>query len=340
MKILQGFTAHYVLSNCDAILSKLNSIYYYNYEKDEISKLLTLGYDQRIKNILKNDVIMRLLRSEIFHILIPRNEIMIVFFDNKIYKINNNEIVNIYKIPTCRRPLNVLYHKDKNLLIWGDYINTKNRKPISIYKSEDIGSSWTKIYTFPMGSIEHIHNIQFDNYRKCYWILTGDKDEESGIWRTKEFNKIEPFLIGKQMFRTVEIIIEEEGIIVPSDTEKEENYIRYYSFKKEEMINLKKVNGSCMYAKKIKDRYFVSTMYEPNKKEKSKSAELWMSKDMFNWERILSFKKDRLPVKYFQYPIIKIPEYSYNDNCNKYYFSTRSIKNGKRTLIVNINKEK
>ena len=333
MKILKNFTVHYVYESGDALLSRRNHIFLYNLYEDSISKLFTLKYANKLKNHLNNNLLTRLLRSEIYHLFPVDDGSLLAFFDHRIFKIVNNQVEYIFYIPTCKRPINVLFHKSSGKIIWGDYVTSSGTNEISIYQSEDLGKNWEQIYTFPIGQIRHIHNIIYDPFRNHYWVLTGDADHESGIWKTTDFKSYEPFLFGSQKFRAVSIIPQKDGLIIPSDSEWEKNYIRYYDFSTNSLTDLQAVDGSCMFAKKVNDSYLVSTMYEPGVNEDYKNTDLWISKDGKNWNKSLSFKKDLLP-KYFQYPIIKIPEYSNSYSGEYFYFSTRSTKGGMKTIIL------
>lgn len=333
MRILKNYTAHFVFENGDALISKKNQLYHYILIEDRIEHIITIPYQKNLKCFLKHPWLVRLFRAEIYHAVATRNNYIIVFFDGRILTVKNNEIINEYKITTGKRPLNVYFDVKSDLVIWGEYIDSKNRFEISIIQSKDEGQSWQKIYTYPKGSIKHIHNIIYDRYRYCYWILTGDDDHESGIWKTINFTNIEPFLIGSQKYRSVEIVPDKNGLIIPSDTEREINFIRYYSFKDDDISALKEVAGSCFSCKKINSLFFVTTMFEPSNVNRNRNIELWISRDSKSWELLYSIKKDFLPPRYFQYPLVKIPLYKKYDSV-PLYFSTRATKKGSHCYII------
>ncbi len=334
MKILKNLTAQYVFKNGDAILSRRNRLYLYRHDADKTEHLLTLPYRRSLLNYNRFNIITRLLRAEIFHVIAKDVDHFLVFFDHRIFKIENRKIANVFTIPTCRRPINV-YHDGVDTLIWGDYNRKRSDNPINIYRSDDFGLHWAVIYSFKASQIRHIHNIIYDPYRTVFYILTGDLDFESGIWQTKDFKTLEPFLIGSQMYRAVSIICMGDGLIIPSDSEFEKNYIRYYTFEDKKIREVQELNGSAMYAKEINNQYFVSTMYEPSEVNKHPYAELWHSRDGLKWNSILSLKKDFLPEHYFQYPIIQIPQYDTDYKQVHYYVFARSVKGGARTIILN-----
>ncbi len=335
MQKLGNFTVHYVENKKNIWLSHNNKIYKYNSAENSVKKIIKINYNKKIQNVFNYSIIQRLFRGEI-NVIIPMPDTsFLVIFDGRIFKIFDNNIQKVYQISTCRRPLNVCYNQKSNLLIWGDYVDSQTPHETNIFISDDCGFSWKKIYTFEPGKINHIHNIIYDKYRKQYLILTGDKDEESGIWITKDFTKIDPFLIGSQKYRAVSIIIQRDGLIIPSDTPLEKNKIRYYSFKDKKLTDLQILNGSCFFAQKINEHYFVSTVYEPSKVSDYKKTDIWSSENGINWKLIQTWKKDIFPSRLFQYPLLKLPIYQEGYRHNQYYFSTRAVKGGEMTYELN-----
>ncbi|GJL57073.1 MAG: hypothetical protein NPIRA02_42050 [Nitrospirales bacterium] len=333
MKILKNFYIHFVYKNGVALLSRYNSIYRYDGATHTIEKLFSIPYTNTFNNFTKNPLLGRALRTEISHVLGLHDESILVFFDRKIYKVKEGKLLETHSITTCRRPINV--YCTKNIIVWGDYIISNVPKPVNIFISKDSGCNWDLTYTFKAGEIRHIHNILFDRFRNVYWILTGDEDRESGIWSTTDFVNVEPLLIGSQKFRAVSIIPTIDGLIIPSDTPLEKNKIRFYSFQDNQVSDVADLNGSCMFASQVNREMFVSTMCEPSLVNKHKFTELWHSRDGFKWKKVLSAKKDCLPVKLFQFPWINIPKYESGYNNNDYYFSMRCVLGGMRTVIIN-----
>lgn len=336
MKYLRGYKAHWIDNNGNAILSKNATIYKYRIEDNSFEKIKRFKYSKSILQLINRGVFERLLRGGIHHILIIKG-IYIVFFDKKIITISNSKIRSIYNIETCKKPLNICYNPLDNTILWGDYIATKKSLPINIYCSKDNGKNWDIVYTFSSGTIRHIHNIIYDIYQDHYWILTGDKDQESGIWKTKDFTKVEPVLIGKQSYRAVSIIPQKSGLLIPTDTELKRNFIQYYSYSDDKLYILKELQSSAVDARRINNISFVSTMYEPSKINKIKKIKLYCSIDNKKWHIFLSLKKDILHSKYFQYPMIGIPYYNRKYSKDLYYFNTRAVKGGSGVLIYSKN---
>ncbi len=319
-------TVHFVDDEGRAYLSQFNEVLEMN-TSGQCRPIVKLPEPNIISKIYKNHRLERLLRSNISHILCLSENTIIVFSNYYIYTLYKESIVKSFKIPSCRRPINVYFNESQGRIIWGDYMASHDNE-INIYESNDYGQSWHIIYTFGRGVIRHIHNIVYDIYRKMYWVLTGDSDSESGIWKTDDFNSIEPFLVGQQKYRALGIIPTEDGLIIPTDTEDDINYIQYYSFANSKLEKIQKLDGSAFFVRHVGKHYLVSTVCEPSRVNRSKFADLWISQDAENWTRIMHLKGDIFSGKYFRYPSIKVPYYSDDYSGDSIYVSTRAIKGG------------
>src|SRR5690348_14046569 len=80
------------------------------------------------------------------------------------------------------RPLHITAAPN-GILYWGEYFDNALRDEVHIYASSDHGRTWHVAYTFPKGTIRHVHNIVHDPWENCLWILTGDYREECRILR-------------------------------------------------------------------------------------------------------------------------------------------------------------
>lgn len=332
MKLLKGYRAHWVSRNGDVILSKNNKIFKYNSIDQKVNRIIKLHYNNKYLDMINKGLLRRLLRGGIHSIVKIENR-LIVFFDSRIFVVNKNEIKSSYDIKTCRRPLNVCLHPINNNVYWGDYVASTNRMPINIYCSKDSGTSWNIVFTFPENSIRHIHNIIYDEIRHIYLILTGDKDNESGIWVTKDFHKIDPLLIGKQKYRATSLIVKNDYYIIPTDTEIERNYIQKFEIKNSSIQQIAEIPSSSIGARTIAGYSFVSTMVEPSIVNNTNIVNLYVSEDDAKWSKIFSAKKDFFSGKYFQYASLQIPEYEYNYAENFFYFNLMNTKKGSSVII-------
>ena len=94
----------------------------------------------------------------------------------------SDEFSVTHQIHRGTRPLHVTA-VPSGRIYWGEYFDNRERAEVHIYVSTDRGSTWQIAYTFPAGSIRHIHNIVYDRWGDCLWILTGDEGAECKVLR-------------------------------------------------------------------------------------------------------------------------------------------------------------
>lgn len=194
------------------------------------------------------------------------------------------------------RPLRLTYAD--GLFCFGEYFGNPERKEVHIYASEN-GKDWWPAYTFPMGSIRHVHGIIEDSEKRGIWVFTGDSDKESKIWFTKDqFRTLKPVVEGSQKARAVNIIAEKDRLIIPMDSPLEQNYIQEYNLDTKELLDLAKIPGSAFHAIESDGIMLVSTVTEPSDVNKTDAATLWGSLDGKRWKCICELKKDWFPVRF------------------------------------------
>jgi len=233
-------------------------------------------------------------------------------------KANSNFFAPTFRIQRGTRPLNLAITQ-KGHLYFGEYFNNPKRKEVYIYASEDKGIHWEICYVFPKGTIRHVHRIIYDSYRKGLIILTGDEEKECQVLFTPDnFKTIDVLISGGQEVRFATAIPMPLGLILPTDTPLDQNYIKFLD-NNGKLHKLCKLPGSSFYSCQVKSFYFISTGVEPSKFNKCRSATLWASKNGFDWEKIFEKKKDIWPSKLFQYGNIILPS---GRNPSNYLFAT------------------
>ncbi len=198
------------------------------------------------------------------------------------------------------RPLNIAVNP-AGTFFWGEYFDNAKREAVHIYASSDAGRSWQVAYTFGKGSIRHVHNIVYDRWRDCLWILTGDYGAECRILRAKcDLSDVQEVLSGNQQARAVACIPAEDGLYFSTDTPLEENFICRLS-DSGEITRLMAISSSSIYGCRTRSAMFFSTMVEPSEVNRDQRVRLYGSSDGAKWSSGLEWGKDRWPMKYFQY---------------------------------------
>lgn len=230
----------------------------------------------------------------------------------------------------------------QDCILYGEYSGNPQREPVAIYRKriDCEESQWEKCYEFSRGTINHIHNIIQDPYRKGLLILTGDSDSGSGIWlASNEFKEVKPLLIGSQLFRACVALPLEEGILYATDTPLMQNGIYFASLNNGnwESRKLFDMPGPSIYYTFSTDKIIFSTTVEADAEKKGiqylLSRKLGRGvKDRYvhliegsifdGFNEIGKFKKDFLPMGLFQFGALHFPEDSYKSYGKLFFYGT------------------
>jgi hypothetical protein len=198
------------------------------------------------------------------------------------------------------RPLHVTAVPSGNIY-WGEYFDNRERAEVHIYASTDRGCTWQIAYTFPAGSIRHVHNIVYDRWGDCLWILTGDEGAECKILRaTRDLGSVDVILAGNQQARAAAAIPTHNGVYFSTDTPFEENHV-YRLDRGGSIERVGDLASSSIYACKVGEALFFSTMIEPSNVNTSHEVQIAGSRDGTNWHVLVGWQKDSLPTRYFQH---------------------------------------
>jgi hypothetical protein len=193
-------------------------------------------------------------------------------------------------------------------LYWGEYFDNPHREEVHVYASDDQGLSWHVVHTFAQGAIRHIHNIVYDEWENCLWVLTGDNSSECRVLKVSEnFTSVETVLSGNQQARSVALVTTENGTYFSSDTPFESNFI-YCLDRRGNLSRVTMLESSSIYGCRVGNALFFSTMVEPSDVNQSMEAKLYGSVNGAAWRCHLRLKKDRWPMRLFQYGNILLPD--------------------------------
>lgn len=212
-------------------------------------------------------------------------------------------------------------------VLYGEYFGNGNQEEVCIYERGKLGN-WEKRYAFPSGAILHIHQIVYDKFRKCFWILTGDADHQSGVWMADDsFFHVTPLFLGKQMYRSCFLMPMEQGVAYATDTPLELNGI-YFAREHDGVWSEPKLvydmPGPCIYGRAFSDgTYVMATSVEPDASLPSYRYRLTkrLGKGVLDrythvirgnletgFEEIARFEKDRFRMLLFQFGNLQFPE--------------------------------
>jgi hypothetical protein len=222
---------------------------------------------------------------------------------------NETEFRRTFSITRGSRPLHITAVPGGRLF-WGEYFDNPTRDEVHIYGSADGGMSWDVAYTFPKRAVRHIHNIVHDPWQDCLWVLTGDYGDECRILRASyDFSSVEVVLQGKQQARAVAAVPTEDGLYFASDTPLEQNFV--YRLGREGTLScLARLSSSSIYACQVGSHLFFSTMVEPSEINRDPMVRIYgaQANNPRRWEPLLSWRKDRWPMKFLQYGNAFLPD--------------------------------
>lgn len=205
------------------------------------------------------------------------------------------------------RPLHIAVTPNDSLF-WGEYFDNQQRDEVHVYTSTDRGMHWEVAYTFPKGAIRHVHNIVYDAWQDCLWVLTGDNGSECRILRAAcDFRNVETILSGRQQARAVALLPTRDALYFSSDTPLERNYV-YRLDRRGNLRTIAALSSSSISGCQVGDSIFFSTMVEPSQANPETNVCLYGSRDGVTWPRVLAWQKDRWPMGLFQYGNAFLPD--------------------------------
>lgn len=234
-------------------------------------------------------------------------------------------------------------------IYFGTYQSVSSKNPVSIFKRVDV-DKWETVFTFELGSVEHIHNVIPDPYRKCLWIFSGDFGDNAAIWKvTENFGKVEREFYGDQKYRACVINVLPEGLLYATDSPLDKDYIILLNLESGKLNELKSISGSCIYGCQWKELFVFESSVEPSGKYKNKLDFLFSKKigpgiqDRYvriycgnlenGFKEIYKEKKDCLPYATFQFGAVKFPA-GVNNSDTLYFQSIATKRNDLRLMSM------
>jgi hypothetical protein len=170
------------------------------------------------------------------------------------------------------RPLNLCQGKEDKIY-WGEYfLNLRRSEPVRIFGSKDKGRNWEVVYTFPKGTICHVHRIIYDAFGDAILVCTGDRDHEVAILKTTDgFQTLEPIVQGDQHYRTTSLIPMTESILYGTDNPDGDNCVMAIKRHNGSLERVQKLPGPVLYGCQVGDVAVFATMVE----KKDHEVTLW-----------------------------------------------------------------
>jgi hypothetical protein len=213
-----------------------------------------------------------------------------------------------HRVTRGLRPLHIAATSSGHVF-WGEYFDNPRRDEVHVYASCDRGARWEVVYTFPRGAVRHVHNIVYDEWENCLWVLTGDQGRECRVIRASpDFKTVDVVLSGGQQARCAALVPTRDAVYFSTDTPFEQNHVYRLDRRSGGVRAVAELIGSSIYGCLAGDAIFFSTMVEPSAINSSRDVKLHGSRDGVDWQALQRWKKDRWPMGAFQYGNAFLPD--------------------------------
>lgn len=343
---MRGKPLH-ILRTGELVTYYQGSLLFYDIESEELKQEMKLNNQFLKKLLYKVRIIERVSHSEVRWMFQDENDDIYFAYANHIYICDRNKrVCREIDVGIRGTPLQVNTVKGvqgfDDQIVTGDYGQNNKREAVSLYSLRE--KQWKKVYTFDRGRIKHIHGIFADIYRGCVYILTGDLDDESGIWEARNnFSEVRPILMGSQKYRACQMMITPKRIFYCSDAPSEPNYI--YEIIEGDSKKVAELYGSCIYGVADEEEGFFSTTVEPEATPKNfldrylsnkigagikgRDTIVFRISEEKGYEEIIRFTHDGLPLRLCQYGVVTFS----NIVDNMFFFSPLCVKDYDRKIF-------
>lgn len=270
--------------------------------------------------VARSKLVQRVLRANVYRMRILPNGNRVFVFRGGVYTQESGQprAVKTHSFERGSRPVSLAADKD-GVVVFGEYWSNVERDAVRIFRSRDFGYSWEVCYTFEPGAIRHVHGISYDRWEDCFWICTGDYEDENRLIRTTtDFRNLQIVSRGGQLNRFYSIQVGEHQLLTATDTPLEQNFVCTVAKQSGTIEAVARIENSSFYGCTVNGYAFVSTNAEPTVVNDADASHVWAGRvEGGGWRRVLSFPVDRytrlarlpgLPAGLFQYPRVFFPE--------------------------------
>ena len=327
------------------------------FDGDEVVLHYSLFSSLKERVLGRCNALNRLLRLGIRNATPIDDKNVLISFGNKLFELDiwTGELSGGYYCGEGIRPLSFTTVKGidgfDDGIYFGGYLVNMDKTPVSIYRRIDT-DKWETVFTFPQGTINHVHNIIADHYRNCLWIFTGDFGEASAIWKvTDNFKKNERVLFDDQKYRACVVYSLPEGLLYATDTPFTDDYIYMLNPETMEVKELYPIHGSCIYGCQWKDKYVFSSTVECDGRDisrweflfsrkrgvaiKDNYVHLYAGNLQEGFKELYKERKDNLPYFTFQFGVFKFPV-GVNNSENLYFYPVATKNDGKLMKMTEV----
>lgn len=330
---LKGYTVEWA-THGNFYLSLRNEIYHSENLKPPFKKIATVDAPSWKTAAANFRLAQRLLRFQVSNIIpLSENELFITF-DKSVGIVRDGKYQTLKNLVRPCRVLRAACAVDAHGDIYfGEYLANAERGEMRIYRYKKGSDTLEIAYTFPAGSIRHIHGIYYDKFTDSLFCLTGDEEKECRIVSSGDgFQTTKIVGQGDETWRAVSILFDEKSFYYGMDAEFRTNVIYKANRQTLERKPLGEVNGTVFFSKRIGDDLFFTTTAENAPIQTENVAALWHIDAGEKCERLASYKKDHWHTSFFQFGTIHFPYFS--DLENELYFHLVGVEEDNQVFRV------
>jgi len=245
--------------------------------------------------------VQRLLRFLVYNVVKLPDQRLFVTFDKAIGCFSDGGFELVHGL---RRPCRVLRGAcaacPDGTVYFGEYLSNSERDGVHIYRYAPGSQELEVAYRFPPGAVRHVHGIYYDPHGRALWCLTGDRGRECRVSVSRDgFRTLDVVGEGDETWRCVSALFTEDGIYYGSDGEFERNQLYRIERSSGRRDVLGPLDGPVYYSAALGQDLFFAVTAELCPSQEGRSATLWHVSRTQGPSRVVSFEKDKLPVRYF-----------------------------------------
>ncbi|MGQ0543229.1 MAG: hypothetical protein ACT4O9_15500 [Blastocatellia bacterium] len=330
---LDGYTVEWA-ENGNYYLSRRNVLFHSSDLKPPFNRIAVIDAPFWRQLASTSRLAQRLLRFMVTNVIALSKDEIFVTFDRSVGVVRKGVYQELKGLLRPCRVLRSACAVDVNgSVFFGEYLDNRERGEMRVYKFSPGEDELLVIFTFPSGSIRHIHGIYFDPFTESLYCLTGDNEKECRILKTNdEFKTTEVIGQGDETWRAVSILFSEDYLYYGMDAEFRSNHVYRLDRMTLNRKSLGEVTGTVFYSKKVGEELFFGTTAENAPSQSENVAALWNVSPNGNCSKINSFQKDHWHQTLFMFGIIHFPYV--NKFRNELYFSLIGLNEDNRTFKI------
>lgn len=255
------------------IVARGRVLYKADLDLTNIRLLCTLPPQHKIETLPRLRSAERILRLGISSFLLLDEEWGLAVRGSTIFRVNiQSGVFKLeFTIPNGRKILTLSYIKGEtkvqDTIMFGEYFENMDMAPVNAWSCPvDQPGDWKIAFTYPSGSINHIHNIVPAPELGGVIILAGDFEQAAGIWLYSiKSQKLTPILIGSQAYRATWLCQLNNSYFYATDSQLSPNSLCQFHLNEgiASANTISEIEGSSIYAGYGKQYCYFSSTVEP-----------------------------------------------------------------------------